>query len=326
MRNNTEDKTIERNYIQKWKHLIREYEIVKAKEHPRFRFVSDFYTHHGTNRQTFAKYYNRYLQSGLDKDLLPGKRGPKWKSRRTIPFIEQKVVEQRKLGINRYEIHAILQEKLKAHTPSVSTIYNICRRHGMNRLQEKMKESRRKIIKERAGELGHLDCHYLPKDLIANDPTRYYLVAIVDDASRIGWASVVKSLKSLDIMFSSLAMLNLLNVEYGIQFESIITDNGSELSSRSGNKEEHPFERMLMELGIEHKYTRPYRPQTNGKVERFWRTLNDDLIEGTYFESLDNFKDELLQYLLYYNTARPHQGINGLTPKKMIEQLAQRIT
>lgn len=326
MRRNTEDKTIQKNYLQKWRHMIKEYELVKAKKHPRFRFVSDFYNHHSTSRQTFAKYYNRYLQSGLDKDLLPRKRGPKWKSRRTIPFIEQKVIEQRKLGINKYEIHAILLEELKAHTPSVSTIYNICRRHGMGRLKEKMKQNKRKIIKERAGELGHLDCHYLSKDLIANDPTRYYLVAIVDDASRIGWASVVKSLKSLDVMFSSLAMLNLLNVEYGIQFESIMTDNGSELSSKGTRRQEHPFERMLMELGIKHKYTRPYRPQTNGKVERFWRTLNDDLIEGTYFESLEHFKDELQQYLLYYNTARPHQGINGLTPKKMLEQLAQRIT
>ena len=47
----------------------------------------------------------------------------------------------------------------------------------------------------------------------------------------------------------------------------------------------HPMERMLLELGITHRYTRPYRPQTNGKVERFWRTLNEDLLEGTTFES-----------------------------------------
>ena len=37
------------------------------------------------------------------------------------------------------------------------------------------------------------------------------------------------------------------------------------------------MERMLKELGIKHRYTRPYRPQTNGKIERFWRTLNEDL-------------------------------------------------
>ena len=322
MRWNTKDKTLEKNYIQKWRHMIAEYELVKSKKHYRFRFVSDFYAHHGTSRQTFAKYYNRYRQSNLNKDLLPRKRGSKWKSRRTLTFIEQKVLEQRRLGINRYEIHAILKPLLKAHTPKPSTIYKICKRHGMNRLKEPMKQNKRKIIKQRAGELGHIDCHYLSKDMIANDPTRYYLVAVVDDASRIAWAGITQSLKSLDVMFASLAMVNLLNVEYGIQFEEMMSDNGSEFSSRKGKKEDHPFERMLLELGVKHRYTRPYRPQTNGKVERFWRTLNDDLIEGTYFESLDCFKEELEQYVLYYNTARPHQGINGLTPQKMLTNLS----
>ncbi len=72
------------------------------------------------------------------------------------------------------------------------------------------------------------------------------------------------------------------------------------------NRTGHPFERMLQELGIRHRYTRPYRPQTNGKVERFWRTLNEDLIDGTIFESLDAFKQELELYMIYYNEHRPH--------------------
>lgn len=302
--------------------MIREYELVKARQHPRFKFVSDFYAHHGTNRQTFAKYYNRYRRSGAAEDLLPRKRGPKWKSRRTLPFIENKVVAQRRLGINRYEIYAILRPVLKEHTPKPSTIYKICQRHGLNRLKEPMKQNKRKIIKHRAGELGHLDCHYLSKDLIANDATRYYLVALVDNASRIAWASTIKSLKALDVMFASLAIINLFNTQYNIQFQSLMTDNGPEVSSRNAKKEQHPFERMLLELGIKHKYTKPYRPQTNGKVERFWRTLNDDLIEGTYFDSIEHFNEELQQYLLYYNQLRPHQGINGQTPQQMLNNLS----
>ena len=84
MRDNSNDRTVERSYVQKWRFLIREYELVKAKTHTRFRFVQDFYKFHGTNRQTFAKYYNRYRQTGADEALLPLKRGPKWKSRRTM--------------------------------------------------------------------------------------------------------------------------------------------------------------------------------------------------------------------------------------------------
>jgi len=125
MRRNTEDKTLEKNYIQKWRFLIREYESVKAKKHPSFRFVSDFYKFHAINRQTFCKYYNRFRQLGAESALLPQKRGPKWKSRRPLPFIEHKVLEERQKGNNRYEICEILRPKLKSYTPSPSgyTIY-----------------------------------------------------------------------------------------------------------------------------------------------------------------------------------------------------------
>jgi hypothetical protein len=95
----------------------------------------------------------------------------------------------------------------------------------------------------------------------------------------------------------------------------ILSDNGAEFASRN-NLEEHPFEAMLLELGIKHRYTRPYRPQTNGKIERFWRTLDEDLIEGTTFDNLDHFANELFEYLIYYNNYRPHQALNGKTPKE----------
>ena len=321
MRDNRKDRTIERNYIQKWRFLIKEYQLVKAKKHPRFRFVQDFYAFHGTNRQTFAKYYNRYLHLNTPESLLPLKRGPRWRSRRTLPYIEEKVLELRRKGINRYEIYEILKPFLKGHTPSPSTIYAISRRHGLNRLTPAMEQRKRRIIKSRAGELGHLDCHHLSRDLIVGARKRYYLVSLLDACTRLAWAEVVEELKSLDVMFASLKSINLLNAEYGVRFEAILTDNGPEVASR-GNVAQHPFERMLSELGIKHRYTRPYRPQTNGKVERFWRTLNEDLIEGTTFESVGELKDELMQYLIYYNTARPHQGLQGKTPLQALELLS----
>lgn len=320
MRRNTEDSTLKRNYLQKWRFLIREYDLTKAKKHHCFRFVSDFYKYHNTNRQTFLKYYNRFKQSGAEKDLLPQKRGPRWKTRRPLSFIEQKVIEERLKGNNRYEIHAILKPKLKSHTPTPSGIYAILKRANLNRLKPKMKLNKRKIIKEKAGELGHIDCHYLSKDLIVNGTKRYYLVCVIDSYSRIAWAEVMEDIKSISVMFATLKSLNLLNTEYKIQFEEVLTDNGPEFASRN-NKEHHPFERMLLELGIKHRYTQPYRPQTNGKVERFWRTLNEDLIEDTTFDSIEEFKEELMQYLLYYNNMRCHQSLGGLAPKAFLERV-----
>lgn len=314
MRRATEDRTIERNYVSKWRFMIREYELVKSRKHPHFKFVQDFYAYHGTNRQTFAKYYNRYRRSGEDGDLLPRKRGPKWKTRRTLPLIEQKVLAERAKGVNRYEIYAILQPLLKQNTPKPSTIYKILARHGKGRMTEKMKMNKRKIIKERAGELGHLDCHYLSRNMFLDDANRYYLVCVIDDCTRIAWAEAITRLTSLEVMFASLKCINYIAATYGIRFEEMMTDNGSELASKN-NVEQHPFERMLLELGIKHRYTKPYRPQTNGKVERFWRTLNDDLIEGTTFDNFEHFKDELQQYLVYYNNHRPHQALNASTPQ-----------
>jgi transposase InsO family protein len=317
MRMNSEDGTISKNYISKWIHLIKEYELVKSGKHEYFKLAGQFYKAYGTNRQTFCKYYNRYLQDRNFESLLPRKRGPKWKTRRTLPEIELQVIAQRKNGINKHEIFSILKPVLQEKTPSPSTIYRISKRHNLNKLNTKMKEEKRKIIKEKRGDLGHLDCHYLSKDLILGDTKRYYLLGLIDDASRIAWVEVIERLTSLEAMFATLKSINLLNVEYKIKFKEIMTDNGSEFASKN-NILEHPVERLFFELGVKHRYTKPYRPQTNGKIERFWRTLNEDLIDGTTFQSLDEFKDELNQYLQYYNNLRPHQGINGQTPNSFV--------
>jgi hypothetical protein len=63
--------------------------------------------------------------------------------------------------MNRYEIYAILKPIFKSYTPAPSTIYHILKRNGCNQLRTKMKQKKRQIIKERAGELGHVGCHYI---------------------------------------------------------------------------------------------------------------------------------------------------------------------
>lgn len=326
MRINSQDETIKRNYIQKYRFLISEYELVKAKEHPRFRFVKDFYEATDTDRRSFLKYYNRFKQYGRESDLLPRKRGPKWKTRRPIPYIENKVKELRLKGLSRYEIVSVLKPQLKRFTPSASGVYNIIKRHGLNRLTGTMQKNKRQIIKEKAGELGHIDCHYLSKSIIQGVSKTRYLVCIVDSCTRIAWAELVEDIKSLTVMFAALKSLNILADHYDIRFKEVLTDNGPEFGPKQSKKKaEHPFERMLMELGIKHRYTRPYRPQTNGKVERFWRTLEDDLLRETTFDTLEELREELLQYLYYYNHERPHQSLKGLSPVNFAEN-CPRIT
>ena len=326
MRINVSDLTLKRNYLQKYRFLIREYEQVKANKHPRFRFVKDFYEAHDTDRRSFLKYYNRYKQSGKPEDLLPRKRGPKWKTRRPIPFVENKVKELRLRGNNRYEIVSILKPSLQKYTPSPSGVYNILRRQGLNRLTPKMNTSKRQIIKEKAGELAHADTHYLNKGIVKDSNQRYFLVSVIDSCSRIAWAEVVTDIKSLTVMFAIMRCFNIIKTTFDFRFVEVLTDNGPEFGPKiSTRKAEHPFERMLMELEIKHRYIRPYRPQTNGKIERFWRTLEDDLLRDTHFDNEDELKEELLQYLWYYNYERPHQSLKGISPSEHLKN-CPRIT
>lgn len=322
---NTNDFTVERKYLDTYRFMIREYELIKQKSHPEYRFVEDLYRAWGTNRKSFLKYYNRFKQSGKDCDLLPRKRGPKYRTRRPFQFIENQVIELRQKGNSKHEIVRILKPKLHKFTPSASGVYNISKRYGLNRLNLRMKENKRKIIKERMGQLGHIDCHHLDKAILRGQSRKLYLVCLLDDYSRLAWAEVTEDITSLTVMFATMRCINMLQSEYGIKFEEIISDNGPEFGQRqSQNKINQPFERMLIELDIKHRYTQPYRPQTNGKVERFWRTLKEDLIEETDFDSIEELHDELFQYMLYYNQERPHQGIGGITPIEMAKNENQK--
>lgn len=66
MRINTQDMTLVRNYLQKYQFLFSEYELIKAKKHPKYRFLEEFYRAHDTDRRQFLKYYRRFKDAGGD--------------------------------------------------------------------------------------------------------------------------------------------------------------------------------------------------------------------------------------------------------------------
>jgi transposase InsO family protein len=270
------------------------------------------------------KIYHRYKENPVEMSLIPQKRGPKYQKRRFDLKIEEKIVSLRKMGINRYEIREILRSE-SLPVPSSTTIYNICKRHGLNKLGRFEKQEKRKIIMKRIGELVHIDCHQLSKGItIAESKKTYHLLGLIDDYSRLAWVEVLEDKKALTVMFATLKAFNMLKHRYDFEIDAVMTDNGAEFGSGpfTKNKQEHPFERLLLEMRMKHRYTKPYRPQTNGKIERFWRTLNEDFIEDALYENLEDLKDELLGFLVYYNEHRTHSGINGLTP----QQKAKHVT
>src|SRR5215203_933331 len=159
-------------------------------------------------RRIFLKYYGRYRQSGSSWDLAPGKRGPRYKTRRPCESLEQKVIDLRKLGNNKYEIAAILKDETGSNfKPSPSGVYNIYKRYGLNRLRPQMRQEKRRIIKERMGQLGHIDTHYLSKHTIRGSTQKLFIVAILDDYSRVTWAEIIESIDSLSVMFGAMKCL-----------------------------------------------------------------------------------------------------------------------
>jgi transposase InsO family protein len=300
---------------------ITEYERIKNKSSLLLKTVKDFCLYYKFSHQNFMKIYHRYKENPVESLLIPQKRGPKFKSRRTDLSIEKKVIDYRELGNNRYEIARML--KLQNIELSPSTVYNICKRYGYNKLNKTQKQERRKIIMQRIGELVHIDSHQLSKGItIAESNKTYYLLGLIDDYSRIAWVEVLDNTKALNVMFATLKAFNMLRGQFGIEIETVMTDNGAEFGAgkNSDNKEDHPFERLLLEMKMKHIYTKPYRPQTNGKIERFWKTLKEDFLEDALYNDLDDLKDELLGFLVYYNEHRPHSSLDGYTPKEFMDK------
>ncbi len=315
------DHSLERERVKRYLELTAEYQQIKDKKHSVFRFVKDWAGARGICIKTFHKFYNRYKQGYYKSSLLPLKRGPRYRTGKPYSFIENEVIELRMEGTDRYEISSILKAQIGKFAPSPSGVYNVLKRHDLNVLKTPQKETKKKIIKMRCGEMGHIDAHYLSKYIIRGEVSKLYLVAIIDDYSRIVWAELMEDNKALTTMFGAIKCFNALRQHYNIVFEEVLSDNGSEFGNRlTKQKEKHPFERLLIEMGVKHRYTQPYRPRTNGKIERFWRSIEEELLEGTDFDSKEELKKELVQYLYYFNNLRPHQGIGGKKPLEMIKQ------
>lgn len=100
----------------------------------------------------------------------------------------------------------------------------------------------------------------------------------------------------------------------GVTVERLLSDNGSPYRSR-------PFARVLRWSGIRHIRTRPYRPQTNGKAERWMRTVLSECLYLEVFASGEQRRRRLAAFVPFYNDRRPHLALQGSPPRTRLNQL-----
>ena len=140
-----------------------------------------------------------------------------------------------------------------------------------------------------------------------------YLHVAVDDHSRVAFVQAHPDEKG-PTCAAFVADATAFFASHGVAVERVMTDNA--LSYRTSKV----FLETLDRLGIAHRRTRNYRPQTNGKAERFNRTLLEEFAYKTLFLSNAERTAALAPWVASYNSERPHTAIGGLTPLQRIRQ------
>ena len=297
----------------------------------------------GYSRQQFYEIRRNFQTYGADGliDRLPGTRGPH--PNRVPAEIEEAVLDH---ALN-HPCHGALrveQElRLKGLAVSSGGVRGVWLRHDLLTKHERLLRLE-KTTAERTIELTYEQIRLLERfspefrerhieaphtgALVAVDTFfvgtlkgvgKLYLQTAIDCHSRYAWARLYPS--KLPVTAVHLMNSDIIPTfeAHDAKIDTVLSDNGREFC---GRPDQHPYELFLQLEEIEHRTTRVKRPQSNGIIERFHRTLLDEhfRVEGrrTWFETIEEMQAVLDSYLIGYNQNRPHQGrnMNGRTPAK----------
>jgi transposase InsO family protein len=271
----------------------------------------------GCSRQTASKWVNRRRRG---ESLLDRSSRPHHSPRRTSQTVERAILRAR--AELREGPHVIGW----ALGVAASTVHAVLRRHGRSRLVVRV-PAEQVVRYERSspGELVHVDVKKLgrilrPGHRVTGDRTSrakgkagwQHLFVAIDDHSRLAFASVYPD----ETADSALAFLNELVRFYGshgVQVKRVLSDNGTCFKRR--------WSEACASRGIAVKKTRAYRPQTNGKAERFIRTLLERWAYAYPYEHESGRLAALAPALDFYNRFRPHRALGGLTPLQRVNNL-----
>jgi transposase InsO family protein len=260
--------------------------------------------------RTAAKWVARYRAGGADA-LADRSSRPRRLHRPTSGELTARVVGLRR---ERWTGVRIAQQT----GLSRATVSRILRRAKLNRMRDlESAPAVQRYEHARPGDLLHLDIKKLgriarPSHRVTGDRRDSvrrigweYVHVAIDDHSRIAFSAIFPDEKQN----SAVAFLKAAVAYYarlGIRFRAVLTDNGSAYRSAT-------FARACAELGIKHRFTRPYTPRTNGKAERFIQTALREWAYARPYQNSELRARELPLWLHQYNWQRPHASL-GLSP------------
>lgn len=262
----------------------------------------------GISPPTGYKWLSRYRDEGVE-GLAEQSRARHNQPGRTAPAIERLIVEARHAHPvwGARKLRRWLENKGHRDLPQPSTITGILRRHGLlSVLPGASGQGWRRFERARPNELWQMDfkgwiplsqggrCHPLT---ILDDHSRFNLLL---DACGAESGAIVKP--KLEKVFRA----------YGLP-DAILCDNGKPWGSGFGSFT--AFEAWLLRVGVEVLHGRPYHPQTQGKEERFHRTLNQELLSRTTaWRDLAHCQVRFGEWREIYNHERPHDALEGNVP------------
>lgn len=257
---------------------------------------------YGISRKTGYKWLNRFREDGSVSDRS---RRPKHPHAKTAPVIEAAVLAMREENPSwgGRTIHAVLEADGIKGLPSAKTCSNILKRNGCIKPEEPLKHrAYQRFEREQCNSLWQTD---FKGDFGLLDGSRCYPLDILDDHSRFCIRTEPKN-SATGVKESFIQAFQ----EYGLP-DAILSDHGSQFAGFKGGYTH--FERWLMDLDILPIHGRIMHPQTQGKIERFHRTMKAELLREPFLD-LKDVKKHFARWRWKYNEIRPHSALNMKTP------------
>ena len=273
----------------------------------------------GVARSTLHLWLNRYAEGGLGA-LTATSSKPNTCPHQMDPAIEARLIVLRRSHSSwgPRTLATKLREEFDP-SPSRSAIYRALVRHQLI-VPEKRKRAKSSYIRferSRAMELWQMD---IVSRIYLTNGTQLHCVTGVDDHSRFCVsAQLVARATAKPVCDALLLALR----RHGVP-EEIMTDNGRVFTGKHQTKPATVlFDRILANNGVKHRLTAPYSPTTNGKVERFHRTMRREFFELATYDTLEATQAALDAWVHDYNANRPHQALGDIAPLRRFE-LARR--